>query len=240
MSGLQHAEKLASALGDRPVQSWPAVVSVDAVAQDWARHGGADGSVVVTGYQASPRGRGGRPWSVVAERDVVLSLIVRPELPAEREGWLYTLGTLAISDVTGGAVSWPDGVVGSSGAALGSVNVHAELGSTGVDWAVVTFLLVAPTPREDVAVGVLERFEDRRALPTDENVADHRDRCATIGHRVAARLVPLGPAGHVVTGAAVDVVGDGALVIETDRSNRVAVRPQNLGILDVPDDEPPS
>lgn len=237
MSPPGHEVRLARALGDRPVQSWPAVASVDAVAQDWARRGGADGSVVVAGHQAAPRGRGGRPWSVDSERDVVLSMIVRPDLPAEREGWLYTLAVLATSDVTGGTLTWPDVVVAPSGAELGSVSVHGELGPAGVDWAVVTFLLVAPSPREEVTVRVVERFEHRRELTTDHNLAEHRERCSTIGTRVAARLVPLGPAGPVVTGAAVDVLGDGALVIETDDARRVAVRPQNLGILDVPDDE---
>lgn len=54
-----------------------------------------------------------------------------------------------------------------------------------------------------------------------------------------ARLIPLGPGGPQVTGEAVDSVEDGALVVKTEKGNRVAVRPQHLGILEDPEDPAP-
>ena len=55
---------LAQALPGRPVRSYPALLSTDADAQAWARTGASAGAVVVADYQASPRGRGGLPWTV--------------------------------------------------------------------------------------------------------------------------------------------------------------------------------
>jgi BirA family biotin operon repressor/biotin-[acetyl-CoA-carboxylase] ligase len=228
-------EEVAAALGDRAVRTWPAVVSIEAATQAWARQGGPDGAVVVVGYQASPRGRAGRPWSVDADADLVLSVIVRPDLTADHEGWLYTLATSALSDLTGGSIVWPADVTDADGDVAGAVAVHSELGPGRVDWAVVTFFVRGPGDRPDAARRLLDAFDARRHGDVAEVLDAHRSRCSTLGRRVAARMIPLGPAGPVITGTAVDLAADGALVVETDRGSRVAVRPQNLGILD--DDE---
>lgn len=230
-------EELADAFGDRSVRAWPGVVSIEAAAQAWAREGCVDGAVVVVGYQAAPRGRAGRPWTIDIDADLVLSVIVRPELSADDEGWLYTLATVALTDVTGSRIRWPDEAVGDDATVAGSVSVYAELGPGRVDWAVVTVLVHAPGDRASTARRWLDAFDARRNSATDPVVGVHRERSDTIGRRVAARMIPLGPAGPVITGNAVDVAADGALVIETDRASRVAVRPQNLGLLDVVDVE---
>lgn len=57
-------------------------------------------------------------------------------------------------------------------------------------------------------------------------------RCATLGRRVTARLVPMGPGGVVVTGEAVALRADGALALRDDQDRRVAVLPQHLGQLE--------
>ena len=48
----------------------------------------------------------------------------------------------------------------------------------------------------------------------------------------------MGPSGPEVVGEAVDVLEDGALVIRTERGSRVAVPPQNLGLLEDPAGSP--
>lgn len=225
-------EEIAGALTGRPVQTWRAAVAVDVAAQAWARQGAPDGAVVIVGYQASPRGRSGRPWAVDQHRDLVLSVIVRPDLAPEDEGRLYTVAVLAVSDLCGGDIVWPDRVISADGRSVGAVSVHAELGPSAVDWAVLTVNLSDIDDRPGSAAALLAALDERRAAGPDLLVADHRSRCCTLGRRVAARMIPLGPAGPVVTGQAVDVLADGALVILSDRGARVAVRPQNLGMLD--------
>ncbi len=45
----------------------------------------------------------------------------------------------------------------------------------------------------------------------------------------------MGPGGPEINGEAVDVLADGSLVVLTARGNRVAVPPQNLGVLATPE-----
>lgn len=228
------AEAMAEAMPDREVRSYNAVVSTEAVTLAWAREGAPGGSVVVAGYQASPRGRAGLPWELTPEAGVAFSLIMRPELPAAREGWIYAPAVCGLTDVSGeGArITWPDEVY-RDGVRIGAVGAWIELDAEGVAWVVLNILVpdVEP-PRAPVVARVVSAIEARaEAAPTDV-LSDYRARCATFGRRVRARLIPMGPTGPRVEGVAADVLADGSLSIRSDEGKRVAVRPQNLGLLD--------
>jgi BirA family transcriptional regulator, biotin operon repressor / biotin---[acetyl-CoA-carboxylase] ligase len=235
LSGDLGAEELAAALPGRPVRSYPALLSTHADALAWARSGGPEGALVVADYQASPRGRGGLEWQVRPGLDLSFSLVLRPSLTAEREGWLYTVGVSALADLIGeaAAIEWPD-EVHRGGGRVGAVGVHAELGAGGVvEWAVASLLVNdVPAPRAGVLARAVDALEARHRSPTAPVLADYLRRCSTIGRRITARLMPLGPAGPTVTGRAVTALADGALVVETGTGRRVAVRPQNLGRVD--------
>ena len=232
MGDLSTAE-LEAALPGRPVRSYPALVSTDAEARAWARAGADEGAVVVAGYQASPRGRGGLEWTVGPE-SLAFSLVLRPRLPPEREGWLYVVAACAVADVVGGdaRIRWPD-EVWARGARAGAAGIHVELGPDGTEWATLTVLLCdAPPPRAPLLARAVAAIESRYREPTVPVLAGYLRRCDTVGQRVTARLIPLGPGGAKVTGNAVRVLADGALVLETDEGTRIAVRPQHLGILE--------
>ena len=227
-------EAVAVALPERPVRAYPAILSTHADALAWARAGAPEGALVVAAYQASPRGRGGLEWDVQQDRSLGFSLVLRPRLPAPREGWLYVVAACGVADFVGSdaATVWPDEVV-SSGRRAGAVSVQAEVGPVLVEWAVVSVLVedVVP-PRAPVLARVVAAIEARYRSSNVPVLADYLRRCQTIGRRVRARLIPLGPSGPTVVGKAVNVLTDGALVIERDDGARVAVRPQNLGLLE--------
>jgi BirA family biotin operon repressor/biotin-[acetyl-CoA-carboxylase] ligase len=230
---------VAAALGDRPVRCYPALLATEPEAMAWARAGGPAGAVVVADYQAAPRGRAGWPWRVTPGRGLGLSVVLRPQLPAEREGWPYVPGSLALADALGldGAVlEWPDTVLEErAGRVLARLGVHGEVGDSDVDWAVVTVLLenVGP-PRAPLLARLLAALDRRLAQPAEQALHDYRSRCATLDRAVRARLIPLGPGGPEVVGDALDVLADGALVIATRNGRRVAVPPHNLGLLEPP------
>lgn len=227
---------LAAALPGRPVRAYPAALSTEADALAWARAGAPSGALVCAAYQAAPRGRAGLPWEVAADGATAFSLVLRPGLTDEREGWLYTLATSGLAEAfgPGAVIEWPD-EVHEGGARLGAVGVQAEIGPGQVHWAVVNVLLAAALPpRAAVIARVVEAIEARLRAPSREVVADYTARCRTLGRTVRARLIPLGPGGPAVEGRAVAALKDGALVLETAKGNRVAVRPQNLGLLDEP------
>jgi BirA family transcriptional regulator, biotin operon repressor / biotin---[acetyl-CoA-carboxylase] ligase len=233
LTGHLSAEEIEAALPGRPVRSYPALVSTDAEARAWARAGAEEGAIVVAGYQVSPRGRGGLEWSVGSE-SLAFSLVLRPRLPAEREGWLYVVTACGIADVVGDAarIEWPDEVLAGDGRA-GAAGIHAELGPDGTEWATITVLLCdAPAPRAPLLARTVEAIEARHRAATVPVLTEYLRRCDTIGRRVTARLIPLGPGGTTVAGRAVRVLPDGALVLETEAGNRIAVRPQNLGLLE--------
>ncbi|MGH3665716.1 MAG: biotin--[acetyl-CoA-carboxylase] ligase [Egibacteraceae bacterium] len=225
---------LRAALPDREMRSYPAALSTHAHALAWARAGADEGSVVVADYQASPRGRAGLVWQVRPGEGLGFSLVLRPGLPVEREGWLYTVAVSGIADVAsdGAAVTWPDEVHAGPGR-VGAVGVHAELGPRGVDWAVVTVLLdQALPPRAPLLASVVAAVERRGAEQPDALLTDYRARCQTLGRHVRARMIPLGPSGPQVEGQAVDCLADGALLIAAASGARVAVLPHHLGVLE--------
>ncbi|WP_219415770.1 biotin--[acetyl-CoA-carboxylase] ligase [Pseudonocardia nigra] len=228
------AEILAEVLSGRPVRTYPALLSTEADAEAWARAGGPAGAVVTAGYLAAPRGRAGLPWPQHADRGLVFSLLLRPDLPAQREGWPYVAAALGIADVLGCevAIRWPDEVYGPNGRAA-ALGMRTELGPDRLRWCVLTVLVEqAAPPRGALLAAVVAAVEGRLDDPVDALLATYRDRCATLGRHVRARLIPLGPAGPQVEGEAVDVRADGALVIRTDDGRRAVVPPANLGMLD--------
>lgn len=231
-----HEAVLSGWLPDRPLRSYPALLSTEADALAWARSGGPAGGVVVADYQASPRGRGGLPWSVRWGQGLGCSLVLRPALTSEGEGWLYLAACLGLLDAIGGqgtTLRWPDELrTGEERAAALGIHVeHSEQGR--IDWAVVTVLVEeAEPPRGPLLAAVVEGIEQRCGQGADAVVEAYEDRCETVGRRVRARLVPMGPSGVEVVGEALGCRTDGSLSIEVADGRRVAVPPQNLGLLD--------
>ncbi len=218
----------------REFRTYPALLSTAADAMAWARAGGPSGSVVVADYQASPRGRAGLEWRVRPGASLCFSMILRPGLPPEREGWLYTVAATALAETFGSdaEIEWPDEVL-SGERRVASLGVHAELGPHVVDWAVLNVLVPdAAPPRGPLAAGIVEAVERRLAMRPDAVLVDYLARCRTIGRRVRARLIPMGPGGVKIEGTAVESKLDGALTIGTLREMHVSVRPQNLGALE--------
>lgn len=233
------ADVVAAALGARrQVRSYPALLSTESAATAWARRGAPDGAVVVADYQASPRGRGGLPWRVTPGRGLGFTLVRRPLLPLEREGWPYVAGLTALRDVVGGAdagIAWPDTVHAPDGAVLARLGVHAEPGVGRVEYVGLTVLVEPATPPRAPLLGrLVAALEARLDQPAELVLDDFRPHCSTLGRVVRALLIPVGPGGPEVEGEAVDVRADGALVLATGAGRRVAVPPQNLGRLEEP------
>ena len=86
--------------------------SADLVAQpalpDW--------SVVVADHQVAGRGRAGRSWTTSPREALTLSVLLRPQVPVDRFGWLPLLGGLAVVGAleafgVGAVLKWPNDVL---------------------------------------------------------------------------------------------------------------------------------
>jgi len=225
------AQSLAAVLGDRQVQSHPVLLSTAVSAAEWARAGAPRGSVVVADYQIAPRGRAGQPWKITPGESLGFALVLRPKLEADREGWLYAVVLTALADVCGdGArIQWPD-EIHRDGDFLAGVGMEVRLGGMGVKWAVANLLIrEAQPPRGELLKSVLEAIDARLAGDPRAVLQDYDPLCRTIGRDVRIRL--LGGATRL-QGKAIEVLDDGALVLETDNGRFVPVRPQDIASID--------
>ncbi|MEP7020467.1 MAG: hypothetical protein ABI808_07440 [Pseudonocardiales bacterium] len=235
------AGALLGVMPGRAVRSYPALLSTEADAQAWARADAPSGALVVADYQASPRGRNGLPLHVTAGQDLGFSLVLRPELSLEREGWPYPAASVALRNALPGppaVLEWPDTVLDAeTGQRRAAFGVHAQLGAGRVDWIVLSVVVEGvDSPRADLLARLVAAVDDALDAPREDVLADYRANCVTLGRHVTALMIPVGPGGPEVTGEAVDVKDDGALVLLTARGSRVAVRPQHLGWLEKPAD----
>lgn len=98
----------------RPTLYFPTVGSTNDVAHEEARAGAADGLLVIADAQTAGRGRLGRRWWAPPGACLLLSLLLRPDIPLQRAGQLTMclgLGAVeGIASVTGlqPALKWPN------------------------------------------------------------------------------------------------------------------------------------
>ena len=236
MTGDLSPRALADALPGRPLRTYPALLSTDAEAVAWARAGGPAGAVVVADYQASARGRGGVPWTARPGRDLCCSILLRPAISPDDEGWVFVAAALAVLEILEGdaTVEWPDRIL-LDGRLVAEVAGHAGLGAEGVAWVIVNALLYDPPPPRGPVLARLAEAVEEVQLPDATALARFRERCTTIGRPVVAHIAPTWPDGVQIAGTAVSVLEDGALVIERPGRSRIAVRPQHLAGLEDPD-----
>ena len=223
-------DALAAALPGRAVRSYVALVSTGSAAHGWATEGAPDGAVVIADHQLSPRGHAGRPLTDAPGQGVGLSVIMRPALPAAREGWLYTVVLTALADAFGdrSTVEWPD-EVHLDGEMVAAVGVHTSVDEVGgaIRWAIVDVLLPeALPPRGAFLRAVLEAIDARAASPAEAVIADYDRACRTIGRQVSARL--RAGTGPRLEGRALETIADGAMVLETAKGLRAPVRPHDV------------
>lgn len=229
-------------LGERPLRTYPAILSTEAEALSWARDGAPHGSLVVAGYQASPRGRSGLSWGEHLEpgHGLGASLVLRPDLAADSQGWLYTSTLVGLRDVLDDdtVIAWPDRLE-RDGRPVALVGVQAEPAGDRLRWAVVNLLVPgAEPPRGELLARLVAAVDDRSRQSPDEVLPVAREHCVTLGQRVAARMLPLGPSAPTIEGVARDLTADGGLSIRRDDGASVVVLPEALGFLEDPTERP--
>lgn len=133
---------LATAGFARRIYYYPQAGSSNDVALELARHGEPEGTLVVTDFQRRGRGRRGHQWASREGRDLLFSLILRPEtdsaavLPVTLA---LSLGVaVAIQGVTGATVDvrWPNDLVVGTGK-IGGILAEASHRSGCVEHLVV-------------------------------------------------------------------------------------------------------
>ena len=202
--------------------------------------GAREGTVLVAEHQVSGRGRLDRVWTSPPRAGLTVSLLLRPDVPAARRGWLPLLTGVAlaeaVAEVTGvlPSLKWPNDLLARDGRKLAGIlaessgtavvvgvglNVSTtaeELPDTGTSLARV---LGAPVDRGPVLLAFLRAVEKRylswtAALgdPVASGLAqDYLAWSSTVGTEVAVSL----PDGSTLEGTAQAIDWDGRLVVAT-------------------------
>ena len=203
-----------------------------------ARSTESEGLVLVAEHQVAGRGRLDRTWTSPPRAGLTVSVLVRPDVPAARRGWLSMLAGVALaeslSDVPGLSLKWPKDLLAADGRKLAGIlaevaggsavvgvglNVTTradELPDTGTSLALVTG---RPVDRAPVLLGYLRAFGARYRRwvghggdPVASGLAaDYLAWCSTVGLDVTVTL----PDGATVDGVAEAVDWDGRLVVRT-------------------------
>jgi BirA family transcriptional regulator, biotin operon repressor / biotin---[acetyl-CoA-carboxylase] ligase len=224
----------------RSVEVVPEVGSTNAALLAAAADDAPEGTVLVAEHQAAGRGRLDRTWASPPGAGITVSLLLRPDVPAARRGWLPLLVGVALAEAVGevpgvrASLKWPNDLLAGNGGKL--AGILAEVGSgavvVGVGLNVSTraeelpeggtsLALVAgrPVDRASVLLQFLRAVE-RRYLPWVEALGDpvrsglahdYLAWCSTVGTPVAVSL----PDGSTLEGTAESVDWDGRLVVRT-------------------------
>ena len=206
--------------------------STNQYALDRAREGAADGLVVVADHQRAGRGRLGRTWSAPPGASLLVSVLLRPELPPDDRHLVVMAAAVAMAEAVAATtgveaeLKWPnDLLVGARKLAgiLAEASGDAVVVGIGVnlDWPEIPEELAEiatacnleggrPATREQL----LDAFLPRYAAALDDLVGTrraYRDRLATVGRRVRVER-PDTP----LVGTAVGIDHSGRLLVEVD------------------------
>jgi BirA family biotin operon repressor/biotin-[acetyl-CoA-carboxylase] ligase len=226
----------------RELHAYEEIGSTSDRAKELAEDGALHGTVVVAETQTAGRGRRGRSWVSPPRKNVYFSVILRPELAAGRAPELTLVASIAICDALRQAgvdagIKWPNDVL-ASGRKIAGILTELAAEPDRVQWVVLgvgvnvnaraedfpeelrgeaTSVLVergTPAPRALLAAACLTALElwiDRHA---EEGFAPirtaWRERSVTLGREVLVR-----EAAREITGTAVDIDDQGALLVRT-------------------------
>ena len=215
------------------------VGSTNAVLAARAADDAPEGAVLVAEHQAAGRGRLDRTWTSPPRAGLTVSVLLRPDVPAARRGWLPLLTGVALAEAVGEvtgvrtSLKWPNDLLAVDGTKLAGILAEAtggavvvgtglnvstrreELPPTGTSLSLVTG---APVDRGPVLLAYLRGLERRyrewtAALgdPVASGLArDYLAWCSTVGEEVAVTM----PDGSTLEGTATAVDWDGRLVLQ--------------------------
>jgi BirA family biotin operon repressor/biotin-[acetyl-CoA-carboxylase] ligase len=211
-------------------------------ARELAEEGAGHGEVVIAETQTAGRGRRGRTWISPPNRNLYLSVILRPELPPARAPELTLVSSIAVCDALRHAgiaagIKWPNDVL-VSGRKIAGILTELAAEPDRVHWVVLGIGVnlnareedFPPELRADATSALIERGEPvPRALFAaallsclEEWIDRHADdgfeavRQAWLERNVTlGREVSVRTEGREIAGIAEDLDAQGALLVRT-------------------------
>jgi BirA family transcriptional regulator, biotin operon repressor / biotin---[acetyl-CoA-carboxylase] ligase len=219
-----------------PVVRFRSVDSTQSLVFSLADGGMADGTAVVADYQRLGRGRRGRRWDAVPGTSLLVSILVRPRLAARDRPLLSFAAAVAVAGALERLVpvaprlKWPNDVLvggrkiagillecraAAPDAAVVAVGIGVNLRQrefpSDLETRATSLFLAAgvDVERDQALTAVLDEFGPWRARLEREGFAPVRERWLELAETIGRRVTVDG-----VDGTAVDLAGDGALVVD--------------------------
>lgn len=211
-----------------------------------AAEGASEGLLVLADEQTAGRGRRGRTWVAPAGSSLLLSLVVRPVVPAPSLSLLPLLTGMVLAETVARhlpeaqvGLKWPndllvDGrkaagilVEGAGGAAVVGVGVNVdwrgvERPAEAAEAVSLAEVAGAPVDRWRLLAGFLgvfsRRYDQWQELPA-AFLDGYRQRCATLGQTVRVTRSD----GSMVEGVAVDIDRTGGLEVRSTAGATLAI-----------------
>ncbi|MGI8999639.1 MAG: biotin--[acetyl-CoA-carboxylase] ligase [Candidatus Limnocylindria bacterium] len=201
---------------------------------------GAEGRAIVTEQQTEGRGRRGRRWLSPPGRNLMVSVAIRPRIPAA-DSWQLGMGVglaarTACATIVPVGLKWPNDLVAADGGKLGGLLIETTIEGDRVTSAVIGIGINVNWPRSqmppeiaadaasvgELAVREIDRPEllgtlldalDAELIAIESGtspLARYRKACITLGTDISVET-----AGGRLEGRAVAIDETGALVVET-------------------------
>jgi BirA family transcriptional regulator, biotin operon repressor / biotin---[acetyl-CoA-carboxylase] ligase len=192
---------------------------------DCAGAGADEGTVAVADEQTAGRGRLGRTWVAPAGSALLVSVLLRPRLPAERTHLVTLAAGLAALEAVGelselqAGLKWPNDVVvddrklagilaEGDGAGAVIVGMGCNVRPDVLPAELAAIATAVPVDRKELLVAWLRAY-DARLAALDSVVAAAIARSATLGRRVRVEL-----ANETFEGTATSLTDEGFLVVD--------------------------
>lgn len=214
------------------VHAFASLASTNDEAARRARDGAPEGTVVVADTQTAGRGRLDREWLAEPGTSLLASWIVRPSIPRDDVPLLTLAAAAAAAEavqtetLVAVGLKWPNDLM-SGGRKLAGIlaevtpdgavviglglNVRQSEFPPSIDQVATSLLLERSRPvgRARLLAAILAAFAPFAQAPRVA-LESYRRRCDTIGRDVRVQQ----PGGGVLRGRAVEIAGDGTLVVE--------------------------
>ncbi len=238
-SGLSHI--LEGSVPAGRVRFFKELDSTNRLAREYAAQGEPAGTLVVADYQTRGRGRLERVWESPPGANLMFSLILRPELKLEN-AFLLTMAAAvsmarAVERTTGlrPLLKWPNDLF-LEGKKLAGVLTELKAGKGRMEWAVVGIglntsahppgvdsidlagRLGSPVDRFAVLKAFLDEHGQREGMDPESLRQEWIGLSYTLG-----REVTVDDQGKKVTGLALEIDAQGALILETEEGRKRVV-----------------
>lgn len=220
------------------------ITSTQDVAEDLARDGADEGTVVITEMQTKGRGRKGRSWVSPSEGGVYLSIILRPKLMPSQIVQIPLIAGIAVSKAITRVTSlkprikWPNDII-ISGRKVGGILTEMSCEIDRVNYVILGIGINVNTPRPllteatggiatsladecgDIVPRVrlvqhfLSEFESIYARFLASGFGSIREEWKALNNTIGLR-VKVSDGGEEIEGKALDIDDDGFLLVRKE------------------------